>query len=597
MTAITFDSEFPGGIDLSYALVKVELDTGGLGPGFVDGVELVGVHKFNLNAAGEGGINLPGTDVIEPAGSVWCIDVESYDVRLSFADGAGPYSWADPAIQAPPGAAPVAWTPPTVIDADVYGVDVPGGLMGYDTGQLEVMVDPRRFGAACDGVTDDTTALNDAIAAVSTNGGTVVFTGTLGISDLVDIPGYVNLVGIGGGVDGVGDYGVSSIKALHADAQIRFGNTGIVRGGISGNFTIDGDEVAGGTTGGLLHIEHAVHRQFQCIEVGDSVGDGIVVDRAQNCTFTQVKAVRCEGDTFVVDRGAGNNTFLGCGARRAGGALLRFGINDGGAGTGGASTFSNWFYKGIFETAFATDMEGAVVHEDGRGNGLHGVNLVCGDTINGTAAENAGCVVQCLDGSLMLDGCRINGGTVNDAVYVGQDAQVVCDMLTTQNAVSVFRVDDTGILRQSNTFGSYTDLFDFLGSASNVNIDRAEPVFFQLDPAFTYWQQMYVEGDTTARLAFAIDASGARIEIGPGNAARDVSLTRQAANHWRTPDHFEALLGLRTYVKVGSPPTNADFTGAGMAAAPGSGTIAVEDTGTGVLWVKVGTTWRSVALT
>lgn len=165
MTTITFDTEFPGGVDLSHALVKVELDTGGLGPGFVGGVEIAGVHKFHLDENGEGAISLPGNDDIEPAGSVWEIDVEDYRVRLTV-PVAGTYSWGDPDIQAPPGPAPVRYTPPHLITPDAYGIDVPGGLLSYEGGQLASgrAVDLRQFGTLTAGAEDwasapDVTAL------------------------------------------------------------------------------------------------------------------------------------------------------------------------------------------------------------------------------------------------------------------------------------------------------------------------------------------------------------------------------------------------------------------------------------------------------
>jgi hypothetical protein len=158
MTTITFDSEFPGGIDMADAFVKVELDTGGLGPGWYSGGEIVGVHKFHLNADGEGSIDLVGNDVIDPEGSVWRIDVEGYKVALSVPNTGGPYSWADPDLI-------TTENPPVVL--------VPGA----DT-NVSPYIDPAvDFDAANDGVTDDSAPLQAAIDEAVSSGRPIVLVG------------------------------------------------------------------------------------------------------------------------------------------------------------------------------------------------------------------------------------------------------------------------------------------------------------------------------------------------------------------------------------------------------------------------------------
>jgi hypothetical protein len=158
VTTIEFAAENPGGIDMAYGFVKIELDTGTPGPGHYSGGEIAGVHKFNLDAAGEGSIDLVGNDVITPEGSVWRIDVEGYKVALSVPNTGGPYSWADPDLI-------TTQNPPVIL------------VPGEDT-NVSPYIDPAvDFLAANDGITDDSAPLQAAIDEAVSTGVPIVLTG------------------------------------------------------------------------------------------------------------------------------------------------------------------------------------------------------------------------------------------------------------------------------------------------------------------------------------------------------------------------------------------------------------------------------------
>lgn len=100
--------------------------------------------------------------------------------------------------------------------------------------------------------------------------------------------------------------------------------------------------------------------------------------------------------------------------------------------------------------------------------------------------------------------------------------------------------------------------------------------------------QMGYKSDTTVRYNVKTDGT---TEWGPGGSgSRDTNLYRSAANVLRTSDQFVADDGVTTKTRAGAI-TDANFT-----VTPASGTIAV-DTANSKLYVRVGSTWKSVALT
>ncbi len=77
---------------------------------------------------------------------------------------------------------------------------------------------------------------------------------------------------------------------------------------------------------------------------------------------------------------------------------------------------------------------------------------------------------------------------------------------------------------------------------------------------------------------------------GDGSGATDTFLQRGGAGLLYTASQFTAVDGIRLKTKAGSF-TDADFN------VDSSGIIALDTTGTGTLYVRVGSTWRTVALT
>lgn len=173
-----------------------------------------------------------------------------------------------------------------------------GGLPGV------VVLNADRHGAV-----DATAALIAALAAVTPSGyganyefgaGTVVVPpGVYALSALVQIPHHVDLIG----------YGMrnTAFKMTAAGGRINFGGdspfTTPHRGGLCGNFIVDGNNVAtlpfsiGNRTQGL----------FQAIEIRSSAGDGCRLAAGQNNLLSQFNVEFCAGSGLVVDSGWGGN--------------------------------------------------------------------------------------------------------------------------------------------------------------------------------------------------------------------------------------------------------------------------------------------------
>lgn len=97
-----------------------------------------------------------------------------------------------------------------------------------------------------------------------------------------------------------------------------------------------------------------------------------------------------------------------------------------------------------------------------------------------------------------------------------------------------------------------------------------------------------VAGDTFGRAVLWGDATLVGLELGPGNAARDVNLYRSAANYLTSDDKLRPA-SLKVQVKAGTP-VDGDIVGGAE-----SGDV-VLDTTNSKIWFRVGATWKGVVI-
>jgi hypothetical protein len=92
-----------------------------------------------------------------------------------------------------------------------------------------------------------------------------------------------------------------------------------------------------------------------------------------------------------------------------------------------------------------------------------------------------------------------------------------------------------------------------------------------------------------ANRQFQLRHSG-KMDWGPGGAtAMDTNLYRTAANQLKTDDNLQAVDGVATKYKAGTP-VDGDF-----ASTPPDGTLVVDSTGNKI-WARVGGTWKGVVI-
>lgn len=187
---------------------------------------------------------------------------------------------------------------------------------------------PEAYGAAADGVTDDTAAFVAAIAAAMPVNGTVELAAkTYAISDELHFVGEgllvghtVTLVGQGYGVDlaDLGDGG-SIIRALAVDAALIWGDiptgaslAGVThyggRSGTNRDFMFDGNQVA--TRGIQVGVVFA-YGTWQNVHATRVNGDDWLVT-AQNCTFIECYGDQAAGNGWTFDFGMMQCTFINC---------------------------------------------------------------------------------------------------------------------------------------------------------------------------------------------------------------------------------------------------------------------------------------------
>ncbi len=140
----------------------------------------------------------------------------------------------------------------------------------------------RAYGAVGDGVTNDTAAFQDAIAAADAAGGGLVHApaGTYLIDSIIDVPNFVSFHG-----DGKSE---TILKLTASGARLRFNDfdtAGGTRGGASYGFQVDAN-----STATLAMDVQSVNREFSDIRVVSPAQNGVALQchAAQNCRFYSI---------------------------------------------------------------------------------------------------------------------------------------------------------------------------------------------------------------------------------------------------------------------------------------------------------------------
>jgi hypothetical protein len=220
-------------------------------------------------------------------------------------------------------------------------------------------IDVRAYGAAGNGSGNDATAIQNAITQAAsgpfgTHQGTVYIPpGVYNIGGPITVPNNVDLWG-GGGHGQVGNGG-TVLVATNSTARLVFQG----EGGQSGNFAVRGNGMS--PTNGLVYLgSGVVERAFVALRVTGSATDGMVIEAAQNCTFTQCMIAQHGHDGVVLDQGTGGHVFVRCefGACTNDGVVIRETLPS---ADSGAYPYPqhNLFLHCIFERAGGPNFNGA----------------------------------------------------------------------------------------------------------------------------------------------------------------------------------------------------------------------------------------------
>lgn len=419
-----------------------------------------------------------------------------------------------------------------VVNAENVAYDPPFfGAVGTNVeAKLAQTVSVKDFGAVGDGVTDDTQAIQNAIAAftpssptpyVATDATTIyVPNGNYLISEVIVIPEHVNLVGDG--------KAATVFTCADASSGIAFGTRATdCRGSHSGGFTIDGDGVA--TT--LLYIGLCVERSFSDIVATNGAGVGILVEAAQNNLFTNINS-SYNSINLQLDYGAGNNTFIRCEIDSA--STHNLYVTQTGASPSGAFTQPtyNVFDTCIFERTDGTSQDGGFYQDAGKFNNFINCNFSCSTDTGGTLIKlrdtySLGSTASFVNGF-------ISGNATATAFDLNGVASIYCyGIQIFENFSKAFILGDSCLAEvERSSYGGVTTIFanqsggvkgiDELLKTSSQQFSTQILRPNASDAAFN----IGVSGDSYSRLKIS---AGGTIDAGPGNTGQDVSIFRSSS--------------------------------------------------------------------
>lgn len=480
------------------------------------------------------------------------------------------------------------------VTATHFDMHSTAALVEHDqAGRLVDRINVKSYGATGDGTTDDTSAIQSAIAAAST-GQTVFFPrGTYIVSSPIIIPPGITIRGTHANhTDNVG----SNWTAIGSwiKGKSTFAGTGIIKmvdkeiGSYSKdsceqrifNINIDGTDVTDVTTNGIhaYGLVHGVVMRDICIKnspargiytqaytradtsvvnpyswrmtrvlVDTTVSYGYSLNNFTDSTLVDVESINAGGSGWFIS-GCGNSHFTNCRAEWSteNGFYIDAGGNYNAVMFTSCSTDSNENH-GVYVTGTGTQpvyFNGIMNHRDGRNGGTGGGGY-------------AGLFVDTVTAPVIVDGVSVSCGVDDDGTGTTHPQYGFKASGATYCSVN------SGFLH-GNTAGWLDDgtntilrrgpnIVEQTGTWNSPTTVTDTPTRFMTGAATEDIMKSKVSADTNSR--FSVDAKGLH-SWGPGNAATDTTLYRSGVGILKTDGTFQpSILDAGTGIKINSAAT------------------------------------------